>query len=293
MSNLYANNAPAQRQHYEQQFRTSRLNLLIVTIFSFVNILLLITNSDLYFLFSAFIPYFIAGMGMILCGRFPEEYYVGELEGMVFFDNTVFVILLVIAFAITLLYLLAWFMSKNKKEGWLIFALVLFGLDTLMMFSIDGFSFDSIIDILFHAWVIYYLVIGISSCRKLKLLPAELIVQPMAENAQAGEGEEGDVTETAPATPVSPIIRVADMGVKHRVLLSANVMNYDICYRRVNRTNELVVNGNVYDELVALLEKEHVLRAYIDGHCIEVGLRASRSFIAFDGEIVAKKMRLY
>jgi hypothetical protein len=97
-----------------------------------------------YFLFSAFIPNFIASLGMLLCGRFPEDYYTDGLEGMTFLDNSFFAVMLVISIVLTLLYLLAWFMSRKNRVGWLIFTLVFFGLDTLGMLFINGISFDSV-----------------------------------------------------------------------------------------------------------------------------------------------------
>lgn len=163
----------SQREIYEQKYRSSRMNLLLVVVFTAINLLLLVTNSNSYFLFSAFIPYFITSIGMLLCGRFPEEFYADGLEDMPFLDNSFFVILLVISAVLTLLYLLAWFMSSKKRVGWIIFALVFFGIDTLGMLFINGISLESIIDILFHAWVIYYLILGISVYYKLKKLPAE------------------------------------------------------------------------------------------------------------------------
>lgn len=56
--------------------------------------------------------------------------------------------------------------------AWLIVALVLFALDTLMML-LGGIGLDSIVDILFHGWVIISLSMGISAHFKLKKLPEE------------------------------------------------------------------------------------------------------------------------
>lgn len=163
----------SQREIYEQKYNSSRTNLLFVVIFTVINIVLLVTNADSYFLFSAFVPYFIATLGMMLCGRFPAEFYENGLEDMIFLSDTFFVVVMVIAAVITLFYLLAWFMSSKKRVGWIIFALVFFGLDTVAMIFINGLSLESGLDILFHAWVIYYLIIGINAHSKLKKLPVE------------------------------------------------------------------------------------------------------------------------
>ena len=87
-------------------------------------------------------------------------------------------------------------------------------------------------------------------------------------------------------------LRTAARDVKCRILLEYTVGGYRICYRRVKRTNELVINGQVYDEYVALVEHEHTLFATLDGHTYAVGTTNSqRMFIEVDDQIVAKKMR--
>ena len=173
MANPFTNNQASPRAIYEQKYTASRMNLLLVVVFTAINLVLLVTNSDSYFLFSAFIPYYMASTGMLMCGLFPEEFYTGELSGMVFLDTSVFYVLLVIAAVLTLLYVVAWFFSNKHRVGWLIFILVFFCLDTAGMLFITGISLESIIDILFHAWVIYYLVSGIVAHYKLKGLPPE------------------------------------------------------------------------------------------------------------------------
>ena len=293
MANLFMRKQCSSRKAYEQKYITSRLNLLLVVIFTAINLLLLIANADTYFLFSAFIPYYITAIGMLMCGRFPAEYYGAEFEKMVFFDNSLFIILLIVSIVITLLYLLAWFMSNKKRVGWLIFALVFFGLDTVGMLLMSGLAIDSLFDILFHAWVIGYLIVGISAHYKLKALPPEEETTLAPENisSEIECGEENADTATA-QTSNSPIIREADKTVKHKVLLEKRTLNYDICYRRVKHTNELIINGNVYDELEGIVEPPHTLNAIIDGHHISAGYTGTHSFISVDGETVAKKLRL-
>ena len=87
-------------------------------------------------------------------------------------------------------------------------------------------------------------------------------------------------------------LRTAAKDVKCRILLEQAVGTYRICYRRVGKTNELVVNGMVYDEMTATIESEHELTATVDGHVIRVGLdNTNHSYVTFDGETVAKKIR--
>ena len=284
MANPFLQGKNSQLNVYEQRYRTSRINLLLVVVFTAVNLLLLVTNSESYFLFSAFFPYFITSVGMFACGRFPEEYYADGFEDMAVRDTSFFVVLLIISVVITLLYLLAWIFSSKNRVGWLIFALVLFGLDTVGMFLLNGISLESAIDILFHAWILYYLILGIVSHHKLKNLPSEEASLVLAEDASQDP--------LAMEMQNSAILRIADRDVKHRVLLATQTMGYDICYRRVKHTNELVINGNVYDQYDAVIEFPHMLEAKICGHCIVAGYTGTHSIISVDGSEIAKKIRL-
>ena len=280
------------RQNYERKYKASRANLLLVVIATAINMFLIATGSDTYFLFSAFIPYFLTTIGMVQCGLLPPEYYEYPMEDYIFYDKSLFVALLIISIILTSLYLLAWFMSRKNRVGWLIFALVFFGLDTLGMLIFNGIAAEGIIDIVFHAWIIYYLVVGIIAHNKLKNYPYE--DEPvMAYQNAVPQAEGAQEAEAAPA-PVqnSNIIRRADTDVKHRVLLEKRMFNMDICYRRVKRVNELVINGYVYDEFEALAEPAHTLEAYVDGHHVEAIYNGTHSVINVDGQQVAKKLRI-
>lgn len=164
-----------QRQMLENKYNAARHNLLLVVIFTVINVIMLVANANSYFLFSSFIPYFLVDLGMYLCGKYPIEYYsdVAEAGELVFFDNALFVFTLVFAFIIVALYLLCWIFSNKNRVGWMIFALVLFAIDTVGMIALAGISVDYIIDYLFHGWVIYYLISGIITYNKLKKLPAD------------------------------------------------------------------------------------------------------------------------
>ena len=292
MSN-YMPGSKSQRAYLEQKYNTSRMNLLLVVLFTIINLVLLVANADIYFLFSAFIPYYIAIWGMVLCGRMPDGFYNDpNYVGMEFVDNSFFIATIAIAVILTLFYLLAWFMSNKNRIGWLVFALVFFIIDTIGMFIINGIAVDSIIDIIFHAWVIYSLVVGIASGKKLQALPVNNNNSVSVAATEVTTQEIGtDLQE--PALTDSVVLRDADMAVKHRVFLQVQVLNCDICYRRVKRVNELVINGKVYDELNVFHEHPHTLIARVNGHNISAIYNGAYSFIAVDGQIVAKKIRWY
>ena len=163
----------SQREILVNKYQSARHNILLVVAFTLINIILLVTNSNSYFLFSASIPYFIVDLGMLLCGKYPQEYYVGELAGIGTLNDTFFVVTLVVAAVILLLYLLSWIFCKKPRVGWMIFALVFFVIDTIGMLYLMGISTDAILDIVFHGWVIVSLISGVTAYFKLKKLPEE------------------------------------------------------------------------------------------------------------------------
>lgn len=161
----------SQRQRLEGNYSAARKNILLVLLFTTINLILVVTNSNTYFLFSAFIPFAIVSWGMFLSGRYPAEYYAefGEFEPL---GMPLLVITLVVAVVICVFYLLCWLFSDKKRVGWLIAALVLFAVDTILM-VLGGISLDSVMDVVFHAWVIISLSMGTAAHIKLKKLPPE------------------------------------------------------------------------------------------------------------------------
>ena len=276
----FFNNKNKKPNNLETKYNNSIANIVLVVIFSAVNIVLLLANTDTYFLFSAYIPYFLVSYGMYFCGMHPEEYYY-DVPDIVFEDKSFLGIAVAISVVILLVYLLCWYLAKKKKVGAVIFALVFFVADTVAMLWLSGFSMDSIIDIVMHVWVISYLVIAIVTYFKIKKAP-EALCDEFTESKD----------EENPAEGNSNVLRMAD-DVKSRVFVEAESNGMHIVFRRVKHTNELVINGCVYDEYVALAEFAHVLTANINGHKIEAIYDGSSSVrIVVDSEIIAKKIRL-
>lgn len=172
------------RAYYQSKFTSSRYNLLLVVGMTAINIIMLLLGGSSYFLFSATIPYSLAVDGMYYTGKFPDEYYTDWPETMAFFDSSYLTVMILIASAIILLYVGCFLFSKKFKTGWMITAAVLFVLDTLYMVFFYGIGADSILDILLHAWVLYYLISGVVYGIKLKKLPEE---DPVQVNGDAVE----------------------------------------------------------------------------------------------------------
>lgn len=173
----------------EVVFATARSNLLLVVGFTAINVILRLVSADMYFLFSAAIPLAFLDVAVLM----------ESTEAMVIAG--------ILAFLVTGLYLLCWGLSK-KHRGWLVVALVMFALDTLLLFLLYEVS-SVIFDVLMHVWVLYYLVTGTVALKKMKNQPeqpveslaGELPAEPVEAYAPAVVGEAA--VQPLPETPVA------------------------------------------------------------------------------------------
>ena len=165
----------SQKQLLTNRYNSARIDLLLIVLFTVVNVVLQFVSADTYFLFSASVPFYITIYAMLFCGKYPPEYYgdaYAEWEAAGFYPDTVLYVALAIAAVILAVYLLCFFLSKNGKSGWLVLALVMFIADTIGLVLLGDLA-NSIVDLIFHALVIGVLVSGILSASKLKKLPDE------------------------------------------------------------------------------------------------------------------------
>ena len=277
----------SQRQMYIQRYNSARFNLLIAAGFTAINVIMLIAKTFSYFLFSATIPHALVDYAMYFCGMYPADYYGEAYATAVFWPEGIFYIALAVSAVIIALYVLCYLFSKNHKVGWMICALVMFAIDTLCMFLLYNITIDILMDVLFHIWLLVILVLGVMAHFNLKKLPPEVVPEPVA-----AEGEEQtEQVEGAPIADSTPL-RDADTEAKAKILLQTQLFAHEIIYRRVERTNELVIDGKVYDEYVALVENIHVLTANVDDHTFSAGFDGSHSYITADGQIQERKLRL-
>lgn len=167
------------RQQAEQRFRTAKMNFLLIIAFTAVNVGMLLGGSDSYFLFSASIPYYLTFFGLFLTGKMPDELYVDSgMTSANFLPPAVLYVFVALAIICSGLYLLCFIMLKKPKKVWFIVALVLFCLDTIAMFLFVDLA-NAIIDLVFHAYVIFYLVLGIKACSDLEAMPEQTATAPM------------------------------------------------------------------------------------------------------------------
>ena len=214
MANLFGNigdDPRMQRQAFLSRIAAARTNLLLMIVFSAVNILMLTLNSGMYFLFSASVPYLLVDFGMFFCGMYPADYYTGELSGMEFADKSLFVIVLILSILILGVYLLCWIFSKKGGVKPLSAALVLFSIDTAIMFLTTGLT--SLVDLGFHIWVIVILAMGISAHKKLAAMPkeeaviesdfTELPTEDVEAQPENNEAASGELTEAEKESAIS------------------------------------------------------------------------------------------
>lgn len=166
-----------------------------------------------------------------------------------------------------------WFLSKDRILG-LILAIVYFVAELLFELWVVDFEIVIIIgELIGHGMIIAYLVYSICIFPKQKSMEDELL---------------RDITEKINSTPIG----LAE-DVKARIFLEEDILGRHVVYRRVKSVNQLVIDGNVYDEYKAVVEMPHELKAQIDNHIYEAGCdRTSMMYLAIDGERVKIKRRL-
>ena len=165
------------RDLLENKVRICRSNLLLAMVFTLINIILLVFQADSYFLFSLLVPYRFVLNGMLFGGYMPAEYYVDENGFSYYIEKQPGLLAMpgVMAAIILGLYLLFFIMSK-KSTAWLIPALVFVALDCLAyvgLILLYGFEVSDILDLAFHAWLLYYMITGVIASSKLQKLPPE------------------------------------------------------------------------------------------------------------------------
>lgn len=138
-----------------KNYKIARTNIMVFIIFTIVNMFMLF--ADVYFLFSIYssTSFFVAGVVW------------KEVYGNSF---------LVLGFAIGLLILAVFFVFwlLSKKHRWaIIVLLVLFSLDSVLLIvdcisAMKEGAFSLLVDIVFHALMMYYLVLGVKSSGELQ-----------------------------------------------------------------------------------------------------------------------------
>lgn len=168
------------RLKFEQQYKMCRRNLLAVILFTIISMATLYLNGS-YFLFSAWIPllafsvcagYASISDGTVSAAEAAEYGYTPDMIEMLqeVGAGTWMIIGIIIAVVILAVYFVCWLCSK-KHPAAMVVAACFFAIDCIALLT--SFDLTMIVDILFHVWVMYYLIAAIVASSKLKKLPPE------------------------------------------------------------------------------------------------------------------------
>lgn len=146
----------------DMKYKQAKGSLLAIILFSLVNLFAL-TFTDSYFLFSAYFTQLFGYMAWAAA----EEAAMGLAFVFIFIG------------ALTLVPYLLCFIFAKKRYGWLIAALVMFSLDTLLLLidSIGAFAagdMSYLLDIIFHAYALFALGSAIAAGKQAKKINEEV-----------------------------------------------------------------------------------------------------------------------
>lgn len=256
-----------------RRYRTARASLLAMLLFTLINIVMAAIGSYTYYVFTDYAAYLLAVIG--------RELY--DMDG-----STIYMVIGLVGAALLLIpYLLCWIFSK-KRRGWLIAALVLFSIDTVLVIAdaLSGMDISYLMDIAVHVLLIVELALGIKAGKQ-ALQEMQNPAPVAAENTEFYDASTGE-------QPDSKSLGMPQEERKHRVLLATEHCGDTIEVRRSYGLTELVVNGRLYDRREGLREGAYMLTARVNGRLIEAKQQPSGMLtIEVDGVLVDEKLRLF
>jgi peptidoglycan/LPS O-acetylase OafA/YrhL len=161
------------RLRLRQQVDWGRLGLLVILAVTLLNQILLLFRVNYHFLFSAAVPYYLNWLA--------RELSANSDVGVFGFFASVLTLLLYGAYAA------CWFQSGRRKE-WLMAALGLYGLDTLLLIIFCLTLLENpascLLEILTHCVGIALLVVAVRAAEQLSRLPKQRRVPGQRSMAQ-------------------------------------------------------------------------------------------------------------
>lgn len=259
-------------------YKAARGNLLAMLVLTAVNTLLALTGSDRYYLFTDFAAYIWA----VFARGFYD--FTGEAKWLVLGAAGAVLVMAV--------YFLCWLLSK-KRRGWLTAALVLFSVDTAALVAglVTAFEASSILDVVFHGLLLWYLAMGVRRGREAMEEPEgqRETPEPLPQNTEFYDASMGE-------RPNSPSLGQPAEG-KHRTLLTAAYGSHEIEVRRSYGLTELIVDGRVYGRQEGVVETGYTIRARVSGHDVEdvetEFTPTGKQLLRVDGQVIARKQRLF
>lgn len=146
-------------------YKAGRNSILLIIVFTLFCTSFLLGKKDVEFLFSSSLPFYVSFFGKdsdVFDARFENIDFLATSESrMMFITWVVFVVVIC-------LYFLAWLYSKKEGYGWLVFALVFYLFDTIVIVDNAGFTKWMLMDYLCHGLVLALLARGIYAGIELK-----------------------------------------------------------------------------------------------------------------------------
>ena len=156
------------REYQLDRMARGRGTLLLIIIFTVVNLAFVLMDLGTYFLFSVSVPYYLVSYCMGLDNFFVDGPWdtIGSNTQMA----------LVIGAVILIIYLLCWLLAK-KHSGWMVAATVLFVVDSLALvwisFALLVRPMNNIVDFLMHIWALVQMIQACVAGGKLRRMDRE------------------------------------------------------------------------------------------------------------------------
>lgn len=132
-----------------RNYKIARMNVMAILAFTLVSFVMYFA-SESYFLFSIFTSVLFVALG--------KEYHKESQTGAM-------VVCIAVAVIIVAVFFVFWLLSKKHRWA-IIVLLVLFSIDCVLL--LVNFSAQAILDIAFHAWMMYYFILGVKASANLQ-----------------------------------------------------------------------------------------------------------------------------
>ena len=268
-------------------YRLARMSLLITTVFGALNtVFLLIENAVFYSAFGCSFPYGVMWDGLFWTGKLysSADYlaYFGLTSADMLHPDYLFVLGALALLAVGAL-VACWVLSK-RYVGALIAGTALMVLDTGALLWFFDVSATYLTEYVMRVLLLTVLILGIVAHYRLQF------IEWMGESPTTAPIRDAEGVAQRPNTPV---LHAADYAAKSKIIMIYDIEGYTVCYRRVGRINELIINKMVYDTVDSgAFDQPHELYACVDGHEFAVGTGAdAQAYICFDGAVVRKRAR--
>ena len=153
---------------------------------------------------------------------------------------------------------------------------------------VTAFEASSILDVVFHGLLLWYLAMGVRRGREAMEEPEgqRETPEPLPQNTEFYDASMGE-------RPNSPSMGQPAEG-KHRTLLTAAYGSHEIEVRRSYGLTELIVDGRVYGRQEGVVETGYTIRARVSGHDVETEFTPTgKQLLRVDGQVIARKQRLF